>query len=363
MHSAPPLPPHHTPSWKELLGWGSPRCCQPWSWHCWRTSGYWGCHCSCQGCQLLWRYSWQEKKSKRIPVLDSPSWYTLLLQVHPKVVTWQHSLAITLLTLFPLTLSQILQEHAIPKFYLTINSGKWDYNCWRHPGNPGVGSGSELWVWMCNITELQQMRCHPLPLLSLCTLILTTPKHYWCPLKGAAKLALEAVLHSLSNMDMWHTNSPLTYSCPQATSCNLLCHHCPHTMRTPRAMQHSVPSTCALWWTWPICCLHFWAPPRTWMTSPWADIHPHIQLTLTHTLQSTSATSPTLSMVATTKWCPQQQPWGDNRAIHNHLLYKHQNTFLCFQFLFLAPLSALLLLRNDVWTLTLRLWLMLVSSN
>lgn len=51
-------------------------------------------------------------------------------------------------TLFPLALGQILREHAIPEFHLTINSGKWDYDRWGHPGEPGVGSGAELWAWM-----------------------------------------------------------------------------------------------------------------------------------------------------------------------------------------------------------------------
>ncbi|KAI9510156.1 GPI transamidase component PIG-T [Russula earlei] len=51
-------------------------------------------------------------------------------------------------SVFPLALGQILREHAIPEFHLTINSGKWDYDRWGHPGEPGVGSGAELWAWM-----------------------------------------------------------------------------------------------------------------------------------------------------------------------------------------------------------------------
>jgi phosphatidylinositol glycan class T len=51
-------------------------------------------------------------------------------------------------SIFPLALGQILREHAIPEFHLTINSGKWDYDRWGHPGEPGVGSGAELWAWM-----------------------------------------------------------------------------------------------------------------------------------------------------------------------------------------------------------------------
>jgi GPI-anchor transamidase subunit T len=51
-------------------------------------------------------------------------------------------------SIFPLALGQILREHAIPEFHLTLNSGKWDYDRWGHPGEPGVGSGAELWAWM-----------------------------------------------------------------------------------------------------------------------------------------------------------------------------------------------------------------------
>ncbi|KAI0248272.1 GPI transamidase component PIG-T [Lactifluus subvellereus] len=51
-------------------------------------------------------------------------------------------------SIFPLALGQILREHAIPEFHLTINSGRWDYDRWGHPGEPGVGSGAELWAWM-----------------------------------------------------------------------------------------------------------------------------------------------------------------------------------------------------------------------
>jgi len=31
-------------------------------------------------------------------------------------------------SIFPLALGQILREHAIPEFHLTMNSGKWDYD-------------------------------------------------------------------------------------------------------------------------------------------------------------------------------------------------------------------------------------------
>ena len=66
-------------------------------------------------------------------------------------------------TLFPLALGQILREHAIPEFHLTINSGKWDYDRWGHPGEPGVGSGAELWAWMGDGAGGPTTRCLSFP--------------------------------------------------------------------------------------------------------------------------------------------------------------------------------------------------------
>ncbi|KAH9970292.1 Gpi16 subunit, GPI transamidase component-domain-containing protein [Lactifluus volemus] len=57
-------------------------------------------------------------------------------------------------TIFPLILGQILREHAIPEFHLTIYSGKWDYGRLGHPGEPGVESGAELWAWMGDAMEI-----------------------------------------------------------------------------------------------------------------------------------------------------------------------------------------------------------------
>ncbi|KAH9850129.1 Gpi16 subunit GPI transamidase component [Lenzites betulinus] len=51
-------------------------------------------------------------------------------------------------TLFPLALGQILREHAVSELHLTLNAGKWNYDHWGHPDEPGVGTGAELWVWM-----------------------------------------------------------------------------------------------------------------------------------------------------------------------------------------------------------------------
>ena len=71
-------------------------------------------------------------------------------------------------THFPLALGQILREHAIPEFHLTINSGKWDYDRWGHPGEPGVGSGAELWAWMGDGAAAHtRYRLPPSPLTSL----------------------------------------------------------------------------------------------------------------------------------------------------------------------------------------------------
>ncbi|KAI0330521.1 Gpi16 subunit GPI transamidase component [Cubamyces sp. BRFM 1775] len=51
-------------------------------------------------------------------------------------------------TLFPLALGQLLREHAVTELHLTLNAGKWNYDQWGHPDEPGVGTGAELWVWM-----------------------------------------------------------------------------------------------------------------------------------------------------------------------------------------------------------------------
>ncbi|KAI0031989.1 GPI transamidase component PIG-T [Vararia minispora EC-137] len=51
-------------------------------------------------------------------------------------------------TLFPLALGQILREYAITELHLNLNAGQWDYDRWGQPGEPAVGSGAELWVWM-----------------------------------------------------------------------------------------------------------------------------------------------------------------------------------------------------------------------
>ncbi|KAI0691254.1 Gpi16 subunit GPI transamidase component [Cerioporus squamosus] len=51
-------------------------------------------------------------------------------------------------TLFPLALGQILREYAVTELHLTLNAGKWNYDAWGYPDEPGVGTGAELWVWM-----------------------------------------------------------------------------------------------------------------------------------------------------------------------------------------------------------------------
>ena len=51
-------------------------------------------------------------------------------------------------TLFPLALGQILRQYAITEMHLTLNAGKWNYNLWGYPDEPGVGTGAELWAWM-----------------------------------------------------------------------------------------------------------------------------------------------------------------------------------------------------------------------
>ena len=51
-------------------------------------------------------------------------------------------------TLFPLALGQILREYAVTELHLTLNAGKWNYDSWGYPDEPGVGTGAELWAWM-----------------------------------------------------------------------------------------------------------------------------------------------------------------------------------------------------------------------
>ncbi|KIK70817.1 hypothetical protein GYMLUDRAFT_32877 [Collybiopsis luxurians FD-317 M1] len=53
-------------------------------------------------------------------------------------------------TLFPLTLGQILRQYAITELHLTLNAGKWNYDSWGFPDEPGVGVGAELRAWMAD---------------------------------------------------------------------------------------------------------------------------------------------------------------------------------------------------------------------
>ncbi|RDX44133.1 Gpi16 subunit GPI transamidase component [Lentinus brumalis] len=50
--------------------------------------------------------------------------------------------------LFPLALGQILREYAVTELHLSLNAGKWNYDAWGYPDEPGIGTGAELWVWM-----------------------------------------------------------------------------------------------------------------------------------------------------------------------------------------------------------------------
>ncbi|KAH9010579.1 hypothetical protein EDB84DRAFT_1445625 [Lactarius hengduanensis] len=83
---------------------------------------------------------------------------------------------------------------------LTINPGEWDYDHWGHPGEPGVGSGVELWAWMGHGAAVQTS---------------ATPQH---------RLTLEGIQNSLSglfcaslgSMDVLHTTSPAHAILPTA---------------------------------------------------------------------------------------------------------------------------------------------------
>ncbi|TCD65858.1 Subunit of the glycosylphosphatidylinositol transamidase complex-like protein [Steccherinum ochraceum] len=51
-------------------------------------------------------------------------------------------------TLFPLALGQVLREYAVTELHMSLNAGKWDYDRWGYPEDPGVGTGAELWAYM-----------------------------------------------------------------------------------------------------------------------------------------------------------------------------------------------------------------------
>ncbi|TFK22012.1 Gpi16 subunit GPI transamidase component [Coprinopsis marcescibilis] len=51
-------------------------------------------------------------------------------------------------TLFPLGLGQILREYGVAELHLSLNAGKWNYDRWGYPLEPGVGTGAELWAWL-----------------------------------------------------------------------------------------------------------------------------------------------------------------------------------------------------------------------
>ncbi|KAH9970290.1 Gpi16 subunit, GPI transamidase component-domain-containing protein [Lactifluus volemus] len=103
-------------------------------------------------------------------------------------------------TIFPLILGQILREHAMPEFHLTIYSGKWDYGRLGHPGEPGVESGAELWAWMSDGAQ-------------------ASIDERWKSLQNSLSGLFCA---SLGRMDTFHTTSPtrdypLYISAPYAT--------------------------------------------------------------------------------------------------------------------------------------------------
>ncbi|KAH9165602.1 Gpi16 subunit, GPI transamidase component-domain-containing protein, partial [Lactarius sanguifluus] len=118
----------------------------------------------------------------------------------------------------PLSLApaQIPREHTILEFH--FNSGKWDYNCWGHPGEPGVGSGAELWVWMGDRAAVQ----------------MSTDARW----KVLQNLLSGLFCTSLGSMDVLHTTSPAHTFPPPGNF------PCPHAMHTPYAMPHSSWSVC-----------------------------------------------------------------------------------------------------------------------
>jgi hypothetical protein len=77
---------------------------------------------------------------------------SLSLSLHQSPSTAQHY------TLFPLALGQILRQYAVTELHLTLNAGKWDYDKWGVPDDPGVGTGAELWVWMVDNASAQYVK-------------------------------------------------------------------------------------------------------------------------------------------------------------------------------------------------------------
>jgi len=53
-------------------------------------------------------------------------------------------------TLFPPTLGQMLREYSVTDLHLSPNAGRWNYDSWRYPDHPSVGTGAELWAWMAD---------------------------------------------------------------------------------------------------------------------------------------------------------------------------------------------------------------------
>ncbi|KAH9161820.1 Gpi16 subunit, GPI transamidase component-domain-containing protein [Lactarius sanguifluus] len=77
----------------------------------------------------------------------------------------------------------------------------WDYNHWGHPGEPGVGSGAELWAWM---GHGRQYRRGTVFLIPPCEPDLP---HSIDPHRKAFSLS-GLFCASLGSMDVLHTTSP-----------------------------------------------------------------------------------------------------------------------------------------------------------
>ncbi|KAH9172857.1 Gpi16 subunit, GPI transamidase component-domain-containing protein [Lactarius sanguifluus] len=77
----------------------------------------------------------------------------------------------------------------------------WDYNHWGHPGEPGVGSGAELWAWMGHGRQYRRGTVFLIPPCEPDLPYSIDPRRKAFSLSGL-------FCTSLGSMDVLHTTSP-----------------------------------------------------------------------------------------------------------------------------------------------------------
>lgn len=115
--------------------------------------------------------------------------------------------------MFPLALGQVLREYAITEMHLTLNAGKWNYDRWGYPDEPGVGSGAELWAWMGDggpATYVSRWSWSRSVIDTLCCRV----DHRWQGLRNALAGLFCA---SLGSLDDLRTTSPTLAFEPEGT--------------------------------------------------------------------------------------------------------------------------------------------------